>query len=139
MDEVAAATSAAAPVRGEATRAGRRFYGVSVTAALLVGGLEMYRVHGGLLTDYGADLFGAAWLYAMTRLGRTIVQRGRTLDAGRTGIAIFALCALSELGQRVHLVPGRYDPWDIVTYALAILACWAVEWASPFVAAEAGR
>ena len=94
----------------------------------------MYRVRGGLLTDYGADLFGTAWLYAMTRLGRTIIQRGRVMAAAPAGWLIFALCTASEFGQRLGLVPGRFDPWDIVTFALAILLCWGVDRAAPFVA-----
>ena len=133
MDEAVTAPSTAVPARGEVTRAGRRFYAASIATALVVGGLEMYRVRGGLLTDYGADLFGTAWLYAMTRLGRTILQRGRMMAAAPAGLLIFAVCTASELGQRLGLVPGRYDPWDIVTYALAILLCWGVDRATPFV------
>ena len=118
------------------TRAGRAFYGISTVTALAVGALQMYRVRGGLLTDYGADFFGTAWLYAMTRLGGTVIQRGRSLGAWPTGLLIFALCTLSEFGQRLHLVPGHYDPLDILTYALAILACWLVDRAAPMVAAR---
>ena len=60
------------------------FYG-SMAAALAVGALQMFRVQGGWLTDYGADLFGTAWLYAMFRQGRTIFRRGRPLSPGAAG------------------------------------------------------
>lgn len=115
------------------TPAGRRFYFASIVTALAIGALQMYRVHGGLLTDYGADLFGTAWLYAMTRLGRTVIQRGRPLGALPTGVLIFLLCTASEFGQRLHVVPGHFDPFDILTYALAIAACWLFDRAAPMV------
>jgi hypothetical protein len=126
-------TATPSPGDRRATVSGLRFYWVSILTALSVGALQMYRVRGGLLTDYGADLFGTAWLYAMTRLGRTVIQRGRTMGAVPAGILIFALCTLSEFGQRLGIVPGRFDPYDILTYAVAILLCWIVERAAPMV------
>jgi len=120
-------------VRSSATRAGRAFYSVAISTALAVGALQMYHIRGGLLTNYGADVFGTAWLYAMTRLGRTIIQRGRTTGATSAAAIVFALCALSELGQRMHLVPGRFDPYDIVAYGLSVAACWAIDRRFPFV------
>jgi hypothetical protein len=93
----------------------------------------MYHVRGGLLTDYGADVFGTAWLYAMTRSGRTILQRGRTAGAGHAAAIVFALCVVSEFGQKLHLVPGRYDPNDIAAYAGSVVACWMIDHLVPFV------
>ena len=117
------------------TAIGRWFYRASMLAALAIGGLQMFHVRGGILTNYGADLLGTAWLYAMTRLGLTIVQRGRPTSAATAAAVIFLLCTMSELGQREHVVPGRYDPLDIVAFALAIGACLGVErFFGPFVA-----
>jgi hypothetical protein len=96
-------------------------------SALAVGALEMYRVHGGLVTDYGADVFGTAWLYAMTRLGRTVFQRGRTVSPETAATVVFLLCAASEVGQRLHLVPGTYDSYDLLAYLLSVVACCFID------------
>jgi len=103
------------------------FYNVSMAAALSIGVLQMYRVRGGLLTDYGADLFGTFWLYAMARQGRTIFQRGRRLSAGSAAGLVFLGCTASEFAQKLHWLPGVFDPFDILTYALAVAACFALD------------
>jgi len=117
------------------TPAGRAFYLAAITSALMVGALQMYHVHGGLLTDYGADVFGTAWLYAMTRQGLTIVQRGRPLGAGLSAVIVFVLCAVSEFGQQWHLFPGRFDPFDLLAYAGTLLVCWLFDRRVPLVVA----
>ncbi len=89
--------------------------------------LQMHHVYGGLLTHYGADVFGTAWIYATTRLVRTIFQRGRIVSPKIAAIVVFALCGASELGQKLHLMPGRHDTYDLLAYALTIAACWLVE------------
>lgn len=109
------------------TTGGRVFYWAAMLTALVIGGLQMYRVHAGILTDYGADLFGTAWLYAMVRMGRTVVRRGWILRPEVAAAFVFAGCAASEFGQRWHLVPGRFDPYDLVTYALTVLVCAALD------------
>lgn len=121
--------------RDEATFAGRAFYASAFTTSLVIGGLQMYRVHAGVLTDYGADVFGTLWLYAMVRLGRTVVQRGRTVQPVPTAAVVFGLCTLSELGQLVGIVPGHYDPFDIVAFLAAVAASVVIErWMGPFAA-----
>ncbi|MEO8029271.1 MAG: hypothetical protein ABJC74_01495 [Gemmatimonadota bacterium] len=49
--------------RDDLPRAGHVFYLVAVTTAPSVTALQMLQVRGGLLTVYGADLFGTAWPY----------------------------------------------------------------------------
>ena len=115
------------------TQSGRVFYYVALTAALAVGALQMFRVRGGLLTDYGADVFGTAWLYAMTRQGSTIVQRGRIASPVVAAAVVLACCVLSEFGQRVGVVPGRFDPYDLAAYGFTTLACcWLDARLGPF-------
>jgi|SRR5215510_2473116 len=116
-----------------ATRTGRAFHASMIVAALAVGALQMYHVHGGLLTDYGADAFGTAWVYATMRLGRSIIQRGQSASAGRSAIVVFLLCMAWELGQRAHVVPGRFDPYDVMTYVVTLAVCWEIDRRSPFV------
>ena len=118
-------------------KAGRVFYNVSVALALAVGALQMFHVHGGLLTDYGADVFGTAWLYAMTRQGRTIFQRGRTVPAWSAAVIVFVLCTASEFGQKWHLVPGHFDPLDIAAYAIAVVVSWFLDRLWPQVTTRA--
>lgn len=122
-------TNRAATYRAQAspTRAGRVFYAVAMSTALGIGALQMYHVHGGLLTDYGADVFGTAWFYAMTRQGRTVIQRGRAIGPWSAAVIVFALCSASELAQNLHLVPGRYDPYDLAAYAFSVLSCWVID------------
>jgi hypothetical protein len=115
------------------TRAGRVFYNVALFTALAVGGLQMFHVRGGLLTDYGADLFGTAWLYGMTRSGRTILQRGRPVGAGSAAAIVFVLCVVSEFGQKLQIVPGRFDPFDIAAYSSGVLACFIIDYRVPLV------
>jgi hypothetical protein len=114
------------------SRAPRVFYVVSVVLALGVGALQMLRVRGGFLTDYGADLFGTAWLYAIFRQGKGLVQRGRPLSRDLTAALVLAGCVGSEFGQRFGVVPGRYDPYDLAAFVAAVLACYAVDrWIHP--------
>src|SRR5262245_12954671 len=122
-------------ISSRATRAGRMFYRISMCLALCIGALQMYRVRAGFVTDYGADLLGTVWLYAMTRLGWTIVQRGRAASGGAAALIVFALCTLSECAQRSRLFPGRYDPYDILAFGVAVAASLGLERViGPFVA-----
>jgi hypothetical protein len=107
--------------------AGRAFYAGSLATALFVGALQALRVNAGMLTSYGADVFGTAWLYAMFRQGATILQRGRRLSAPATAAVVFAGCAGSEWGQRLDLIPGRFDPYDLVAFAVTVAACYVVD------------
>jgi hypothetical protein len=45
-------------------------------------------------------------------------------------VIVFVLCALSEFGQRVHLVPGRFDPYDLVAFGVTVAACFVLD--APF-------
>ena len=109
------------------TGAGRVFSAVATATALGVGALQMAHVHGGLLTDYGADVFGTAWLYAPFRFGQAIGLRGRVLSPSVTAAVVFAGCALSEIAQRLRLLPGRYDPYDLVAFGATVLLCWLLD------------
>src|SRR5262245_41654710 len=124
-----------AVIASQATRAGRQFYRISMCLALCIGALQMYRVRAGFVTNYGADLLGTVWLYAMTRLGCTVVQRGRAASAGAVGSIIFSLCTLSEFAQRSQFLPGRYDPYDILAFEVTLAgSVGLVRIVGPFVA-----
>ena len=107
--------------------AGRWFYLGAVSASLIVGALQALRINAGMLTNYGADVFGTAWLYAIFRQGKTILQGRRRLSALTAAAIVFAGCAGSEVGQRLGLVPGRVDAYDLVAFAVTVMACYAVD------------
>jgi hypothetical protein len=93
-----------------------------------IGGLQMYNVNAGFLTNYGADLFAPPYLYVMFRQGRL---RPRPLVAFLT---VFAGCALWEWAQRydfsgtpLAITRGTFDPFDLVAYAAGLLACLIVD------------
>src|SRR5262245_59753288 len=90
------------------------------------GVLQMARVRG-VVTSYGADVFGTAWLYGMFRQGRTVFQRGRPAGAAAAAGVVFAGCAASEFAQRARLLPGVFDPLDLATYAVSVLVCYALD------------
>jgi hypothetical protein len=120
------------------TDIGRRFYRGAMLSSLVIGGLQMFHVRGGIVTNYGADFLGTAWIYAMTRLGVTVFQRGRGAAATPSGVITFVLCTGSEFGQRMGIVPGHFDPYDILTFALSVGACLALEQTlGPFASAAA--
>ena len=103
---------------------GRVFYAGATAVALGIGALQMFGVNAGFVTNYGADLFGTAWLYCLCRLGKSWLQRGHKPSAEATAIIIFVLCTASEVGQRLRVVPGIFDPFDILAYGLSVLACY---------------
>ena len=111
-----------------ATPAGRVFYLAVMPLALLCAGLELGRVHGGIVTNYGADLFGTAWVYSVIRLKRTDSHPWRWAASPISlALAIFAVGTASEYAQRLHLISGTYDPADILTFGVALVACVALE------------
>jgi hypothetical protein len=99
------------------------------------GVLVMNKVRGGFLTNYGADVTQPAWLYIVTRGldepgRRTRVQRWFGTTPERAAMVIFLAAALTEVSQRywpAGVFPGRFDPLDIVAYAVGVGTCYAIE------------
>jgi hypothetical protein len=119
--------------RDTTSHAGSAFYVVTMTAALCIGALQMFRVRGGFITNYGADLVGTAWLYAMFRQGRTRIRRGYVMAPGTTAAFVFLACAASEFAQRFHFIGGTFDPWDLVAYAVSVVVCYGLDRRLAFV------
>jgi hypothetical protein len=93
-----------------------------------IGGLQMYRVDAGFLTNYGADLLAPPYMYLMFRGGRL---RLRSLTAL---IAVLGGCFLWEWMQRYDLsgtplaiTRGRFDPFDLLAYTLGLLVTYVVD------------
>ncbi len=99
-----------------------------------IGGLQMYRVNAGLLTNYGADLFAPPYLYVMLRNDRL---RLRSLTALSV---VFGGCFLWEWMQRYDLAGtpfaitrGRFDPFDLLAYTVGLLVVYVADilWLRP--------
>jgi len=120
-----------------------------------IGGLQMYRVNAGLLTDYGADLLAPPWMYlSMAREpGQASPLRliGRVLKLWRPRRRLsFVLggCFLWEWMQRfdfsgtpLAITHGRFDPFDLLAYTLGLTVAYVVDvhWLRGTSEAEAGE
>jgi len=111
-----------------------------MAAALVCAGLEMNKIHGGIVTNFGADLFGTMWFYAILRLRRSDRSSRSWADSPASVAAVtFGLGTASEIAQRFGLLRGTYDVFDIVTFALAVVACATLEYLiGPFRAPQRG-
>ena len=125
-------------VPATATPPGRLFFLATMGPALVCAGLEISRVHGGVVTDYGADLFGTAWIYTAFRLRPSGRFPWRWLASPvRVAGVTFVSGTASEFAQRAGLITGTYDPFDVLTYALALAACLVLERVlGPFVLSQ---
>lgn len=109
-------------------------------AILATGALNMLQVRGGFLTNHLADLVVPAWLYLASRglhsdaPRATLIQRTVGRSPGIAAAVLFCASALTEVSQYYWPrgpFPGRFDPADIVAYAVALAACLAAELAWP--------
>lgn len=94
--------------------------------------LVMKRVRAGFITNYGADLTQPAWLYIAFRdlhgSGRLrLLHRYVGSTAEVAALSIFVVGAATEVSQRYWpggFFAGRFDPLDIVAYAVGIGTCY---------------
>jgi hypothetical protein len=104
-------------------------------AFLLSVALNMLRVRAGFFTNYAADLLCPAGLYVVGRgLGAPARDNWMRRTFGRTpelmALSLFFGSALTEVSQRYWphgIFPGRFDPLDLVAYAVGLGACYAGE------------
>ncbi|BCS32451.2 hypothetical protein TBR22_A16650 [Luteitalea sp. TBR-22] len=84
----------------------------------------MQHVRGGWITNYGADVFGTAWVYAIVRQGRTTF-RWPAMAPWVAGAFVLAGCVATEVAQR--WLPGTFDPYDLVAFTATIVGCVALD------------
>lgn len=93
-----------------------------------IGGLQMYRVNAGFLTDHGADLLAPPYLY--------LVTRGGWLKLGPVGAFTLVLggCVIWEWLQRYDLsgtplaiTRGRFDPVDLMAYVVGMIVVYVLD------------
>jgi hypothetical protein len=105
-------------------------FAVWIGCGILV--MNRIRIRCGFLTNYGADLTQPAWLYIVVRgldgYGREIwVVRTFGTRPEKAALVIFVAGALTEVSQRywpVGLFAGRFDPFDILAFAVGIGVCY---------------
>jgi len=99
-----------------------------------IGGLQMYRVNAGLLTNYGADLFAPPYLYLVLRGGRL---HSRPFVALAT---VLGGCFLWEWMQRydfsgtpLAITRGSFDPFDLLAYTVGLVVIYVIDirWLQP--------
>lgn len=99
---------------------------------LLVGGLQMYRIPAGFLTNYGGDIAGPLFLYGSLRQGKTIFHHfwKRVPGPVFSGLSLFAACAAWEIcqlfdlaGTPLVITRGHFDPFDLLAYAGTVAVC----------------
>ncbi|WP_239492489.1 hypothetical protein [Luteitalea sp. TBR-22] len=110
--------------RATESRRGAWFYHAAFASSLIVGALQMQHVRGGWITNYGADVFGTAWVYAIVRQGRTTF-RWPAMAPWVAGAFVLAGCVATEVAQR--WLPGTFDPYDLVAFTATIVGCVALD------------
>ena len=99
-----------------------------------IGGLQMYRVDAGFLTNYGADLLAPPYLYLMLRAGRLRLRPLTALGVVLGGCCLWELLQRFDLsGTPLAITRGRFDPFDLLAYAVGLLAVYVldVRWLRP--------
>lgn len=99
-----------------------------------IGGLQMYKVNAGLLTNYGADLFAPPYMYLMFRGGRFRLRSLTALAVVLGGCFLWEWMQRYDLaGTPLAITGGRFDPFDLLAYAVGLLVIYVVDvrWLRP--------
>lgn len=98
---------------------------IFITIALL----QIFKVRGGFITNYGADIIAPVMLYYWTRTNRGLFSKlsEKGLNEKQTLILLWALCILWETRQYFDLSTGTIDAWDILTYSLTLFICYYLD------------
>jgi hypothetical protein len=93
-----------------------------------IGGMQMFGVNAGPLTNYGADLFAPPWMYFAFQSGRLRLRPLTSL------VTVFVGCALWEFAQRYDfsgtplvITRGTFDPLDLFSYAISVVAAYWID------------
>jgi len=98
--------------------------------------LQMNSVHGGFLTNYLADLAGPIWCYGTIRQKKTLFKKvlSKVSTPGFAAIFVFLVGTSWEVCQAIDfsgtplgITRGRFDPLDIVAFAVSLAACYAAD------------
>lgn len=104
--------------------------------AMISVGLQMMSVKGGFLTNYLADIAGPVWFYGIVRQRKVLFKKLLPKNSDPAFAAIFVflvgtgweICqAFDFSGTPLAITRGRYDPWDIVAFAVSSAGCYAFD------------
>lgn len=111
-------------------------YVVLTILFLLTVVLNLRHIHAGFLTNHLADLVVPAWLYVVARAPydanqkRTFLQWSLGRSPEFAAASLFIASALSEVSQYYWpsgLFRGRFDPLDILAYAVGLIAVYVAD------------
>jgi hypothetical protein len=93
-----------------------------------IGGLQMYRVNAGLLTNYGADLLAPPYLYLMFRGGRLHLSSLTALTAVLGGCFLWEWMQRYDFsGTPLAITRGTFDPLDLLACTVGLLVAYVVD------------
>jgi hypothetical protein len=129
-----------------ARRAWSAAYWVLTIIFVVTAFLGIQRIPAGFLTNHAADLACPAWLYIGLRglhgtRGPSTLGRLFASTPERAAVVLFGGSTLTELSQiwwPHGLFSGTFDPYDILSYAIGVGACYAFEKISVSQASPAG-
>lgn len=106
----------------------------SVAVFVGIGGLQMYRINAGFLTNYGADLLAPPYLYLVLRGGRLRLGSLTALAVVLGGCFLWEWMQRYDLaGTPLGITRGSFDPLDLLAYTLGLLLSYIVDirWLRP--------
>lgn len=113
----------------------RLFLNVYFVAVFVgIGGLQMYRVNAGFLTNYGADLLAPPYMYLMLRGGRFHLRSLSALAVMLGGCFLWEWMQRYDLtGTPLAITRGSFDPFDLLAYTLGLVVIYVVDvrWLDP--------
>ena len=98
-----------------------------------VGALQMCKVRGGFITNYGADIIAPIMVYYGIRTNKTILSRflRKGTNPIQTLVIVWTFCIVWEICQKFDLsgtvlviTRGTFDIWDIVVYSATLVICY---------------
>ncbi|MEO7996579.1 MAG: hypothetical protein ABI852_03995 [Gemmatimonadaceae bacterium] len=103
---------------------------------LLTAVLNLNHIRAGFLTNHLADLVVPAWMYVVARAPydankrKTLLQWSLGRSPEFAAGSLFIASALSEVSQYywpTGLFRGRFDPLDILAYAVGLVAVYVAD------------
>ncbi len=121
-------------------------YWILTVVFLVTAFLGIQRISAGFLTNHAADLACPAWLYIGLRgltgsRGPSTLGRFFATTPERAALLLFGGSTLTELSQiwwPHGLFRGTFDPYDILSYAIGVGACYVFEKVSVSRASQVG-
>lgn len=97
--------------------------------------MQMNEVRGGFITNYLADIAGPIWCYAIIRLRKVAFKNFLPKNTPLiSAILVFSIGTIWEIleafdfsGTPLAITRGRFDPFDILCYAISLAVCYIID------------